>query len=610
MEKKIEDQNDSLHNESVVIIGGGPAGLAAAYELTKNKRPALVFEKADKVGGIARTETYKDYLFDIGGHRFFTKNDAINKLWVEILGKDFLKVSRISRIYYRGRFFKYPIEILDTLRNLGLKEIFLIGTSYIYVRFRPYPEEETFEQWVSNRFGRQLYRTFFKTYTEKVWGIPCNEIRADWAAERIKGLSLTAAVANALIGKQNAKSLISEFDYPLLGPGMMWQRFQKKIEEGGGEVRIQSEIVALKHKHGRIVSVEYTDEDERVEIQAGHVISSMPVTRLVSLFDPKPPEEVLEAVTKLSYRSFLIVILIVDKKDLFPDQWIYIHSPKVRVGRIQNFKNWSAAMIPDSQKTSLGMEYFCTEGDAVWEMSDEKLKDLASVELSQLGLAGNAEVVDSFVVRQPKAYPVYDQHYKQNLNILKDYLCNIENLQTIGRNGMHRYNNMDHSMLTGILSAQNISGAEHDIWEVGEEKEYLEEKSTRGDRSALKEVLEVDKEKEYIKEVLSRSFSKIDKLAFATALGSVFGIISFLVTLWLVVKGGEFVEYMDLLGQYFVGYTVSLKGAFISLGYSFIWAFIFGWLFAYLRNMVLAFVIYKVKKKTELMLLRTFFDSI
>ena len=607
---KLEDQHDSLNSESVIIIGAGPAGLAAAYELTKNKRRVLVYEKADKVGGIARTETHKDYLFDIGGHRFFTKIDIINKLWVEILGKDFLKVSRISRIYYRARFFKYPIEIVDTVRNLGLKEIFLIGISYINSRVRPYPEEVTFEQWVSNRFGRQLYRTFFKTYTEKVWGIPCDEIRADWAAERIKGLSLTAAVANALIGKQNSKSLISEFDYPLLGPGMMWQRFQKKIEEGGGEVRLQSDVVALKHKNGRIVSVEYTDEDEQVEIQAGHFLSSMPVTRLVSLLDPKPSEQVLEAAAKLSYRSFIIVVLIVDKKDLFPDQWIYIHSPNVRVGRIQNFKNWSAAMIPDSQKTSLGMEYFCTEGDAVWEMSDEKLKDLASVELSQLGLAGNAEVVDSFVVRQPKAYPVYDQHYKQNLNILKDYLSNIENLQTIGRNGMHRYNNMDHSMLTGILSAQNISGAEHDIWEVGEEKEYLEEKSRKGDRSALKEVLEVDREKEYIKEVLSRSFAKIDKLAFATALGSVSGIVFFLATIWLVVKGGELAEYMQLLNQYFVGYTVSLQGAFISFGYSFLWCFIFGWLFAYLRNMVLAFVIYKVKKKTEIMVLRNFFDSI
>jgi protoporphyrinogen oxidase len=599
MMKNLEKQNDSLHNEPVIIIGAGPAGLAAAYELTKKKRQALVFEKADKVGGIARTETYKDYLFDIGGHRFFTKIEIINTLWKEILGKDFLKVSRISRIYYRGRFFKYPIEMFDTLRNLGFKESFLIASSYLHARLRPYPEEETFEQWVSNRFGRRLFRTFFKTYTEKVWGVPCNKIRADWAAERIKGLSLTAAVANALIGRQKSKSLISEFNYPLLGPGMMWQRFREKIEEGGGRIRLESEVVVLKQEHGRIVSVGYTDGDENVRIKkAGHVISSMPMTRLVSLFDPRPPQEVLEAAARLSYRSFLIVVLIVDKKDLFPDQWIYIHSPRVRVGRIQNFKNWSAAMIPDSEKTSLGMEYFCTEGDAIWKTPDDELIDMAAVELSQLNLAGNAEVIDGFVVRQPKAYPMYDEHYRQNLQILKDYLGNIKNLQTIGRNGMHRYNNMDHSMLTGLLSAENILGAEHNIWEIGGEKEYLEEQKSIRIRKLT------------IEKVLSRSFSRIDTLAFASALGSVSGIVVFLATIWLVVKGGEIVEYMDLLNQYFFGYTVSFHGAFISFGYCFLWGFLFGWLFAYLRNLVLAFIIYKVKKKTKLMLLRDFFDNI
>jgi len=351
-------------------------------------------------------------------------------------------------------------------------------SSYVNAQVRPYSQEETFEQWVSNRFGRRLYQTFFQTYTEKVWGIPCNRIRADWAAQRIRGLSLVAAVANALFGGQKAKTLINEFNYPLRGPGMMWQRFHEVVEAGGGQVRLNAEAVGLRHENGNIVGVCCAVGDETVEIPAGHLISSMPVTRLVALLDPKPPEQVLAAASGLSYRAFVIVGLIVDKKDLFPDQWIYVHDPDIRVGRIQNFKNWSAAMVPDPHKTSLGMEYFCTQGDETWTIPDAYFIALASRELAQLGLVEAADVVDGFVVRQPNAYPVYDKAYSIHLKVIRDYLRTTDNLQTIGRNGMHRYNNMDHSMLTGFLAAQNIIGAHHDLWQVNEEEAYLEEVKT------------------------------------------------------------------------------------------------------------------------------------
>jgi len=586
-----------MNNKPVVTLGAGPAGLAAAYELIKQGVQPIVLEKADKVGGIARTETYKDYYFDIGGHRFFTKIDRVNKLWHEMLGEDFQKVRRMSRIYYEGRLFNYPLNISNTLVNLGILESLLMMLSYFNAQFRPYRQEETFEQWVSNRFGRRLYKTFFKTYSEKVWGIPCNKIQADWAAQRIKGLSFIAAVTNALLGIKKAKSLIDEFYYPIKGPGMMWQRFQEKIDVEGGKVTLNSEAIGLKHKNGRIISVAYLNGDKRMEIPVEHLISSIPITKLVTLLDPPAPDEVLSAAQKFLYRAFIIVVLIIDKQDLFADQWIYIHSPDVKVGRIQNFKNWSAAMVPDPQKTSVGMEYFCTEGDGIWTMSDSDLVDLASRELSELGLSDIDGIIDSFIVRQPGAYPIYAPNYRDHLEVIKNFITSIDNLQTIGRNGMHRYNNMDQSMLVGMLAAQNYLGTNHDLWEVNEEKEYLEEKKVK-----VEPLISENN--------LIQAFSRMDKLAMATAVGSVSGLLFFLLTIWSVIKGGDVVDpKLELLGQYFIGYTVTVSGAFMSFGYAFIWTFLFGWLFAYFRNLLLAFYIYRVKKKTELLTLLDFFDN-
>ncbi|MEG5041833.1 MULTISPECIES: NAD(P)/FAD-dependent oxidoreductase [unclassified Microcoleus] len=468
----------------VAIVGAGPAGLTAAYELVKQGIIPVVLEKGDKVGGIARTETYKGYRFDIGGHRFYTKVEAVQQLWQEVLGNEFIKVPRLSRIFYRGKFFNYPISAFNTLFNLGIIESALIILSYLKVRIWPLTEEKTFEQWVINRFGERLYKTFFKTYTEKVWGIPCSEIQADWAAQRIKGLSLTTAIINALFGSNDTKTLIKEFDYPALGPGMMWEKFAEAVENKDGKVYLDTKVISFEREGNKIKSITAEQNGELIQYSADNFITSMPISALVARLKPQPPEEVLHAARSLKYRDFLIVSLIVNRKDLFPDNWIYIHSPEVKVGRIQNFKNWSSALVPDPSKSCLGMEYFCSVGDEVWEMSDAQLIELATRELVGLGLATTAEVEDGVVIRQPKAYPVYDGEYRGHLQVLEGFVKGIENLQTIGRNGMHRYNNQDHSMLTGMLAVRNILGEKHDLWDVNTERSYYEDFSV--DRSKEK----------------------------------------------------------------------------------------------------------------------------
>lgn len=587
-----------MNEKPVAIIGAGPAGLAAGYELTRQNVPPLVLERDNKVGGISRTEEYKGFLFDIGGHRFFTKNRDISQLWQVMMGDDFLRVERLSRIYYREKFFNYPLRPANALINLGPVESILILYSYCKASLLPHPEEKTFEEWVVNRFGQRLYQTFFKTYTEKVWGIPCNTIQADWAAQRIKGLSLLVAVSNALFGGQQSKSLIEQFDYPKLGPGMMWQRFEQEIEAAGGQVSLNSNVNAILHDNGGITGLRYSHDGNVENTAVRQCISSIPVTRLIQLLEPAPPADVLEAADRLSYRAFIIVMLIVDRQELFEDQWLYVHSPKVRVGRIQNFKNWSKHMVPDQSKTSIGMEYFCNQHDATWQMADADLVKMASRELVELGLNKGGSVIDSYVVRQPQAYPVYDQNYKENLAVIRNYLAGMENLQTIGRSGMHRYNNMDHSMQTGILAARNCGGAKHDLWAVNEEKSYLEEDRGVKDVSVAPE------------KVLIAAFARIDKLALATAVGTVCGLLVFSATMWIISRGGDVLgSHLRLLAQYFIGYTVTVTGAFIAFGYSFFWGFLFGWLFAYLRNLLLAIYIYHVKRKAELLSLKDFFDN-
>jgi protoporphyrinogen oxidase len=461
----------------VIIIGAGPAGLTAGYECVMKGHSPLILEATDKVGGISRTETYKGYFFDIGGHRFFTKSNKIQELWEEVLGDDFITVPRISRIYYNRHFFNYPLQIMNVLKNLGLMESILNVLSYMKSKCRRKKNEDSFDQWVSNRFGNRLYQTFFKTYTEKVWGIPCNQISADWASQRIKGLSLRTAVINAIIVNKKVKTLIDTFYYPVKGPGMMWERFQHIIENKGGKVLFNTKAIQLEHDNKEITGIIYLNNNKREQIPVKQIISSAAITSLVSMLSPKAPQRVLEAAKCLNYRNLIVVVLMIDKKNLFPDQWIYIHSPDVKVGRIQNYANWSAAMLPDQEKTCIAMEYFCAEGDEIWESSEDTLITQASQELALLGLADRNDIIDHCVVRQPKAYPVYDQNYSNNLEIIKAYINKFTNLQTIGRNGMHRYNNQDHSMLTGIMAVQNIfDDANNNIWSINEDEDYLEEK--------------------------------------------------------------------------------------------------------------------------------------
>ncbi len=464
-----------------VVMGAGPAGLTAAYELAKKGNRSVILEQADKVGGISRTEIYKGYRFDIGGHRFFTKVGEVQQIWQEILGDEFIQVPRMSRIYYRGKFFDYPLSIGSTLSNLGVLDSGLIIASYLKSKlkstFDPGPEAENLEDWVIERFGDRLYRTFFKSYTEKVWGIPCNKIQAEWAAQRIQGLSLKKAVINAAFGKNDTKTLIKEFDYPIYGPGMMWERCQEILEAKGSPIHMETRVTKVVHDGKRVQHViAQPKAGEAMKLTGDHFVSSMPVTALARCLEPAPPEHVLTAAKGLKYRDFLIVPLVIDLKDIFPDNWIYIHSPAFKVGRIQNFKNWSAAMVPDARKTCVGMEYFCSEGDPLWEMSDEDLIKQAAEEIVGLGLVPDTKYVeDGTVIRQKKAYPVYDGTYRQHLDVIQNYLQQFENLQTVGRNGMHRYNNQDHSMLTGLLAAKNILGETHDLWNVNVERSYHEE---------------------------------------------------------------------------------------------------------------------------------------
>jgi protoporphyrinogen oxidase len=441
---------------TVVIIGAGPAGLSATYEFTSNGIQPIVLEQADKVGGIARTEVFQGYRFDIGGHRFFSREESVHRLWEELLGPDFLRVPRLSRISYDGHLLNYPLEFPNALSHLGIVESTRILLSYLKARVLPHEDDTTFEGWVSNRLGRRLFESFFRSYTEKVWGIPCSEIEADWATQRIQGLSLRTALSNALFGTGGADTLISEFHYPLLGPGMMWERFRDVVEARGAQIMLHTRAVRLEMEGSRVQHVKAQNDAHTYEISADSFVSSMPLSELLASINPSPPEEVLEASQQLRYRAFLLVGLILDRADVFPDHWIYVHDPDLKVGRLQNFKNWSAAMVPDPSKTSLGMEYFCDEGDELWSMPDHQLVDLAKNELVRLGFAESHQVGQGVVYRQPKAYPVYDRGYRERLKVIWRYLDTVENLQTIGRSGTHRYNNMDHSMLTGIAAAKRL----------------------------------------------------------------------------------------------------------------------------------------------------------
>jgi len=593
-----------MEHRPVVIIGAGPAGLTAAYMLSKAGVRSIVLEKDQMVGGLARTVNYKGYYFDTGGHRFFTKVESIDNIWKEVLGEDLLQRNRLSRIYYNKKFFYYPLRPFNALLGLGGWNSILILFSYLIAQLFPSKDEETFEDWVSNRFGKRLFKIFFKTYTEKVWGISCNDISAEWAAQRVRGLSLITALKNAIIKNQNGqrdkrkviKTLIDEFDYPKFGPGMMWQALLDILQRTGSQVWLESEVEGICWSGNKVEALEVKRNGKIELLYGSDFISSMPIREALQRFKPEVPKDVLDAANDLKYRDFLTVALIIRKPMLFPDTWIYIHDPDVKVGRIQNFKNWSPFMVPDPNNTCLGLEYFCYEGDELWNLADDELIELGKTELETLGLANQDDVQEGTVVRMPKAYPIYDLTYRKSLDVVRQFLKPLGNLQMVGRNGMHKYNNQDHSMLTAMLSAENILGANHDLWAINVEQEYHEEITLEpGEEAAL------DK-------LLPAVFSRMDQLGLATAIGSVCGLVTFLATIWLVMKGGAARLYFQLLNQYFFGYTVTLKGAFIGMAYSFSWGFLSGWLFAYLRNFSMAYYIYRIKRKAELLTFRDFLD--
>ena len=470
----------STGDAPVVVIGAGPAGLTAALELVRRGRAVTVLEASDQIGGISRTEVRDGWRFDIGGHRFFTKVPEVEKFWHEVLpDEDFLQRPRMSRISYQGKLYDYPLKAGNALKNLGIVEAVRCVLSYVWVRIRPPKDQTNFEGWVAARFGWRLYNIFFKTYTEKLWGIPGDQIQADWAAQRIKNLSLFSAIKNAIFqpkGQTEITTLIDTFQYPKYGPGMMWERCRDLVVEGGGQVVMNSPVVALHREGKRVTAVTVLQNGEEKLIPCSDVISSMPLQHLVQSMDPKAPHEVVEAAEGLGYRDFLTVALVVPEEDGFPDNWIYIHTPGVKVGRIQNYGSWSPYLVKDGL-TCLGLEYFVNEGDGTWTSSDEDLVALAKKELAQLGLVKTERMQAGYVVRVPKAYPIYDEGYDKKVDTIRHWIADeTVNVQPTGRNGMHRYNNQDHSMVTAMYAVDNICGIERDLWTVNVEEEYHEEK--------------------------------------------------------------------------------------------------------------------------------------
>jgi protoporphyrinogen oxidase len=473
----------------IFVIGAGPAGLTAAYCLTKETPSVIVIEKDPHyVGGISRTVRHGNFLFDIGGHRFFSKQKEVVDLWHEILPDDFITRPRLSRIYYGGKFYSYPLNAFQALRNLGIFTSAACMLSYAFAKAFPVAAPRSFHDWVRNRFGERLFQIFFKTYTEKVWGMSCDEISADWAAQRIKGLDLRVAVINALTrsfrrkskveaaGGNVVKSLIETFQYPRRGPGMMWEAAAAKVMERGGRILMGRELAGLAYDAvQKLWRIEVATTDGKLEsYTARHVISSAPMRELVQNISPKPIS--LLHARQLRYRDFLTVALMINKAEVFDDNWIYIHDPSVKVGRVQNFGSWSPEMAPAGM-SCLGLEYFCFEGDGLWTMSDQELIALATQEAAKVGLVSAADVVDGCVVRQPKAYPVYDDVYREHIGMIRrDLEQSYPSLHLIGRNGMHKYNNQDHAMMTAMLTARNILAGERlfDIWEVNEDAEYHE----------------------------------------------------------------------------------------------------------------------------------------
>jgi protoporphyrinogen oxidase len=451
------------NKEKAVVIGAGPAGLTAGAELLKTgKYEVSIIERDNCVGGLSRTTDYKGYKFDFGPHHFITNDPDIEKWWLDVMGDEFLKHKRFTRIYYKKRFFHYPLEAWNVIRGLKLAECFKCVFSYIKQRLFPIKNVRSFEDWVVNRFGRRLFSMFFESYTEKLWGIPCNKISSDWAAQRIKGFSLSSAIFYAFFGrwfKKNApRTLRDDFYYPPQGAGQLWDRVADSVVKyEGGNIHCNENVVNIIHINNRIKSV-ITRNDESVvkEYNGDHVLSTMSLKALIEALSPSAPPLVYKASQSLIYRALILVNLIVDRKNVIPDHWLYIHDKDVEMIRIDNMNNFSKEMVVDQNHTSLGLEYFLSTEDDLWKASDEELIKQGALELEKLGIARADEVIDGMVLRSSEAYPVYDEHYQTNLGMVRSYLASFSNLHLMGRNGLHRYNNMDLAMLSAIEAVEEV----------------------------------------------------------------------------------------------------------------------------------------------------------
>ncbi len=463
---------------TVAVLGAGPAGLACASELIAQGIKVVVIDKNSRVGGLSRTEEFKGHLFDVGPHRFYTKNKEVEEFWKKYAGSDLIRVKRLTRILYRSRLLHYPLRPFDALRGMGLWGSLRAVASYLWAKLNPPPSPpENFEEWVVSKFGRVLYEEFFRTYTEKIWGIPCREVGAEWAAQRIKGLSLGGVIRQALrLGpRSKAKSLIDEFYYTKRGAGAVYENIARAFVASGGELILGAQVTALERSGSIITAVVYSDQEgATVKLPVSHVFSSIPLTNLILALDPPPPESVAVSARTLYYRDHITVNLILPREGVFPDQWIYIHTPHLKMARISEYGNFYEGMSTPTT-SAISVEYFCFASDPIWKMSDAEITDMALRELRIAGLSGEKECLGSYVVREPSSYPAYYVGHRQYFSALKDYLSEFGNVTAIGRGGMYKYNNQDHSILSGLLAARSFFGEKVDIWEVNTDPEYLEE---------------------------------------------------------------------------------------------------------------------------------------
>lgn len=464
----------------IYILGAGPAGLAAAYTLTQQGQKVVVVERESQVGGLAKSIEYQGFILDLGPHRFYTKILPVLKLWNEVLGSEQVTVSRLTRIYYNGKYFSYPLKAIEVLFALGIVENVRIFFSYLVAKLLPNRHPENFSEWVSAKFGKRLSEIFFEGYTEKLWGIPCTEISAEWAAQRIKGLSLIKALRTAFFGSDGkVKSLIDQFQFPRLGSGQLYDKISEYLLDKNQEILLNTEVVKVYEHNNRVTKLTLRNCQTKVESTVGcsAVISSVPLNILVKeIISPSPCKEILLLARSLKFRNTILVYLIVEGSNLFPDNWLYINEPSVRLGRVTNFANWSSAMLSNQHQTPLCCEYWCNFDEPMWQQPEAELFSLAEQELRKIGLLHHEKVVGSFVVRLPRTYPIYTGDYKHILSELQIYIDRFENLQVVGRYGAFKYNNQDHSLLMGILAAENVlNPGKHDLWEVNSDSEYVEE---------------------------------------------------------------------------------------------------------------------------------------